>query len=62
MAVFDLAETSTVLGILCTQVTFELSDCCAFGRCPWFHTKPSVSAIVKIDEVNADRFVGNTHF
>jgi hypothetical protein len=43
MAVFDLAETSSVLGIFRRQVTFELADCCAFGGCPWFHMKPSVS-------------------
>jgi hypothetical protein len=47
MEVFDVAETSSVLEILCLQVTFELSDCCGFGRCPWFHMKLSVSAAAR---------------
>jgi hypothetical protein len=44
MAVFDLAETSSVLGILSRLCRLELCHSWAFGMCLWFHMKPSVSA------------------
>jgi hypothetical protein len=44
MVVFDLAEISSVLGILYTLCRLKHCGCYAFGRCPWFHIKSSVSA------------------
>jgi hypothetical protein len=43
MAVFDLAETSSVLETLHTLFPFKLLDRCAFGGCPWFPMKLFVS-------------------
>ena len=44
MAVIHLAEISSVLNRSYTLFTFKLCGRYAFGGCPWFHMKPSVSA------------------